>query len=156
MRSSYTMTASLSTKESVSLCRNWLLDLLKAIIAASSLRIRFFRFLLKFTCKKYNHTFCIRKFHTNKLNRINLWIIFAADNSFRMFYNQIKVYYLYINENNIFITFAYKSLMSSSVERGLGLDLTQAGKLLVFNVGSPEVCSSLAPTSSNTSKTNKN
>lgn len=28
--------------------------------------------------------------------------------------------------------------MSSSVERGLGLDLTQAGKLLVFNVGSPE------------------
>lgn len=43
------MTASLSTRESVSLWRNWLRDLLSAMIAASSFRIRFLRFLLKFT-----------------------------------------------------------------------------------------------------------
>jgi thymidine kinase len=45
-------------------------------------------------------------------------------------------------------TFAYKSFKSSSVDNGLGLDLTQAGKLLVFKVGSFEFCSSLVPTSS--------
>jgi len=56
--SSYTITASLSTKESVSLWRYWLRDLLSAIMAASSFLIRFLRFLLKFTWKeehKYEH-----------------------------------------------------------------------------------------------------
>jgi hypothetical protein len=51
-------------------------------------------------------------------------------------------------------TLAYKSFKSSSVDNGLGLDLTQAGKLLVFKVGSFEFCSSLVPTSSKTNDKN--
>lgn len=50
------------------------------------------------------------------------------------------------------LTLAYKSFKSSSVERGLGLDRTHAGKLRVFNADSPVIVSSFVPNSSNTVK----